>query len=149
VTIVESTIEIDAPPDRVWEFVSDPRNLPKWDRRIASVSGVPSEGLHEGSEYETEMRFLGARARVGATVLELRAERYSKVRLHGMVDAVVETWLEPLDGNRTRLRHRVDYRFKGGALGSLAAEAIRLFGASSLLRHGTEAQKRQIEASLA
>jgi uncharacterized membrane protein len=149
VSVVQSSIEIDAPPDRVWRFISDPRNLPKWDRHITSVSGVPSDGLREGSEYQAEMKFMGARAKVEATVLELKPSEYSKVRLHGIVDAVVETWLEPLDGDRTRLRHRVDYRFKGGALGSLAAEAIRLLGAPSLLRHGTDAQKRQIEGSAA
>jgi hypothetical protein len=64
-----------------------------------------------------------------------------------MVEGTVETWLEPLDGGKTRLRHRVDYRFKGGPLGEITARAIRLLGATALLRRGIQAQKRQAESS--
>jgi len=79
-------------------------------------------------------------------VQELRPPEYSKVDLEGLVEGTVETWLEPLDGgSRTRLRHRVDYRFIGGPLGRLAAGAVRRLGAAGVLENGVREQKRQAE----
>ena len=36
-TTVEFSVEIDAPPERVWTVTSNPRNLPHWDKHIESV----------------------------------------------------------------------------------------------------------------
>jgi carbon monoxide dehydrogenase subunit G len=149
VSVLEIETKVDAPPDRVWKVVSDPRNLPKWDRRVAAVRGVPPEGLQPGTEYVTDMRFMGVGTRVRAKVLDMRPPEYAKVRLTGLLDAVVETWVQPLDGDgkRSVLRHRIDYRFGGGPLGNFAARALRRLGVQSLLRRGVESQKRQAEAS--
>jgi carbon monoxide dehydrogenase subunit G len=146
-TVVEVSEVIEAPPDAVWEVVANPENLPLWDRHIYEVEGVPQAGLDRGIEYTTGVKFMGARAHASAKVLEFEPERYSKIELRGLVEGVVETWLEPLGDGRTRLRHRVDYRFKGGPVGELAARAIRALGATALLRKGVLAQKRQAEDS--
>lgn len=146
-SVVEVSEVIDAPPEAVWEVVADPENLPLWDRHIYEVNGVPEAGLDRGTEYTTGVKFMGARAHASAKVLEFEPERYSKIELRGLVEGVVETWLEPLDGGRTRLRHRVDYRFKGGPVGEFAARAIRVLGVTALLRRGILAQKRQAEDS--
>jgi carbon monoxide dehydrogenase subunit G len=138
-------VEIEAPPERVWEVVSNPNNLPRWDHRIAAVEGVPSSGIQEGTEYSTEIRLMGARAHVNVKVLELRPQEYAKIRLSGLVNGTVETWLDPLDRAGTRLQHRVEYRFRGGPLGRLAARGVKVLGASALLKRGTQAQKRQVE----
>src|SRR5947209_18814878 len=123
-SVVQLSVEVDAPPNAVWKVVADPHNLPRWDRHIASVRGLPADGLHEGAEYTTEIRFMGARAHATSRVVEFRPPEYSKVRLNGLIDGTVETWLEPLDGGRrTRLRHRVEYRFIGGPIGRLGARA--------------------------
>jgi uncharacterized membrane protein len=145
VSVVEAAVEVEAPREAVWAVVADPRNLPRWDRHIVRVEGVPEDGLRPGSRYVTHVRFLGVQARVRAEVVELRAPEYAKVRLAGVVEALVETRLEPLDGGRTLLRHRVEYRFPGGRLGRLAASAVRMVGASLILARGARAQKRQVE----
>jgi uncharacterized membrane protein len=148
---VRTVVEIDAPPEEVWKVVGDPRNLPQWDPHITKVEDVPADGLREGSDYETELRFMGVRARVTAHVAELRPAEYSRIRLYGpLLDATVVTRLSPLDGDRTRLEHEVDYRFRGGWLGRLAGRALALTGGPEIaLRRGTLAQKRQIEERLA
>ena len=145
-TVVTVEAEVDAPPEQVWKVVADPRNLTEWDRHITAVHGVPSDGLRRGSEYDTEIRFMGVRTKVHADVLEIEPPRYSKIRLRGLLDATVETFLEPVDEDRTTLRHRVDYRFRGGPLGDLGARVVRAMGGASLLRRGVQAQKRQAEA---
>jgi uncharacterized membrane protein len=145
-TFVRASVDIDAPPDRVWDVVSDPRNLPLWDRHVDAVLGVPPEGVKRGTRYTTVMRFMSVHANVGAEVLELDPPRFGRVRLSGLLDATVTTRIDPLDGNRSRLEHEVDYRFRGGPIGRLAARSLRLIGGAGLaLRHGALAQKRQIE----
>jgi uncharacterized membrane protein len=149
VSVVEASIDIDAPPEQVWRVVANPNNLPRWDRHVADVHDVPSGGLRTGSEYSTEIRLWGVRARARAHVVELRDGEYAKVRLRGPIDALIETWVEPRDGNRAHLRHRVEYRFPGGPLGELAGRAVGRLGANAILRRGVEAQKRQVERSAA
>ena len=139
-------MDIDAPLDQVWKVVADPRNLPRWDRHILSVSGVPRGGLEVGSTYTTEIRFMGARAQIQAEVLEIDPPKFSRIRLSGVLDAVVNTRLEPISDQRTKLEHDIEYGFRGGPVGRLAAHALRLTGGANIvLRRGTLAQKRQIE----
>lgn len=144
-SVVETSVVIDAPPDEVWSVVADPRNLPGWDRHIVEVRGVPPDGLEQGTRYTVAIKIMGVKATVTSTVLELRPPEYSKVRLEGFLDGVVETSLEPLPDGRSKLQHRVSYRFGGGMLGQVAAEAVRSLGAGVMLKRGTLAQKRQVE----
>jgi hypothetical protein len=53
--------------------------------------------------------------------------------------------VEPLNANRSRLEHVVEYRLRG-ALGDVAAMSLRLVGGAHFaLRHGPLAQKHEIE----
>ena len=47
-TRIRDSITIDAPPDEVWSVISDPRNLPRWNKHILSVRDVPENGLERG-----------------------------------------------------------------------------------------------------
>lgn len=144
-SVVQTSVVVDASPERVWAVVANPKNLTQWDSHIEGVDGVPEAGVREGTEYTTTVRLMGVRTRVKVEVVELREEVYAKVRLAGLLDGTVETWLEPLEDGMTRLRHRVAYRFKGGPFGRLAARGVKLLGASMLLRRGAQAQKLQAE----
>jgi len=145
--IVQTRVVIDAPVETVWKVVSDPRNLPRWDRHVMAVRGVPDSGLVVGAEYSTELRLMGVHGKVRARVLELRPPELSRIRVSGLLDAVVETKLSPLDGDRTRLDQRVDFRFVGGPFGVFAAGAVRRLGAQRILDRGVLAQKAQAEAA--
>ncbi len=146
---VSIDMEIDATPEEVWKVVADPRNLPKWDRHIISVEGVPADGLQVGTRYITELRMFGVTGKVEAEVLELEAHRRSRIRLRGFLDATAETKVTPISGgSRSLLEHDIEYHFRGGGLAAFATQGLGLTGGPSLvLRKGTMAQKRQIEAS--
>jgi carbon monoxide dehydrogenase subunit G len=149
VNVVTAAIEIDAPVAAVWEVISDPTRLPHWDRHIVRVTGVPATGLEVGTRYTTEMRFIAVRASVRARVLEWEPPRRATFRLQGLLDATVTSTVEPLGDGRSRLEHVVEYRFRGGPFGDVAARSLRLVGgAAYALRRGIAAQKRDIEASL-
>jgi uncharacterized membrane protein len=146
-TVVRTAVEVDASPENVWAVVTDPANLPHWDRHIESVEAVPEAGLSPGATYVVVVRLIRVRARVKAEVLEWSPPSHARIRLSGAVDAIVDTAVEPLPNGRSLLRHEVDYRFRGGAFGRLAARSLRVVGGAGYeLRHGTMAQKRDVEA---
>ena len=146
-SVVSVDIVVEAPPERVWAVVSDPRKLSHWDRHLTAVAGVPPDGLSLGTRYTSQVRFLAVHAHVDAEVLEWDPPFRSVIRLTGVLDATVTTTVEPLSGGRSLLEHVVDYHFHGGALGEFAARSLRLLGGSHLvLRHGAHAQKREIES---
>ena len=145
-TSVEVLVEVEAPPERVWAIVSDPRKLSHWDRHVESVEGIPVSGLVEGVRYTTVMRFMAVRGRVDAEVVEFEPPHRSVIHLRGLLDATVTTTVEPLPGERSLLKHVVEYQFRGGAIGEFAARSLRMLGGPQhVLRHGTVAQKHEIE----
>lgn len=140
------SVEIDSPPERVWDVAADPRNLPRWERHIVSIEDVPAGGLSKGASYTVVMRFLAIRARIHADVLEWSPPGYACLRLSGLLDAMVRTTITPIGSSRSRLEHDVEYSFRGGALGDLAARSLSAVGGASLaLKLGTFAQKHEIE----
>ncbi len=144
-TVVRYAVEVDAPPEAVWAVVSDPRNLPHWDRHVEGVEGLPAEGLRRGAEYTTVVRFMGVHARVRARVLAWEPPGRAVLSLSGVLEGTVETTVRPLADRRSLLGHEVTYRFHG-PLGGFAARSLQLLGGAHLvIRHGTLAQKRQVE----
>jgi carbon monoxide dehydrogenase subunit G len=149
VTVVTAQVTINASPAQVWKVVADPRNLTQWDRHIVGVRGVPPNGISVGTEYVTDLRLMGVVAHVKAKVVSLEKPRHALVAVSGVLEGSVETTLERIGKDRTRLSHRVEYRFAGGPLGALAATAMRRLGAGIVLRRGAIAQKRQAEGATA
>jgi hypothetical protein len=146
-TTASVSVEVNAPPERVWAVAADPRHLPRWERHIISVEDLPPDGLSKGATYTVVMRFVAVRARVHAEVLEWSPPGYAAVRLSGLLDAIVRTTITPIGPRRSRLEHDVEYSFRGGALGDLAARSLQVVGGAQLaLRIGTLAQKHEIEA---
>ena len=144
--VVRASEIVEASPESVWEIISDPRNLPRWNQHIKKVTGVPEDGLKQGSRYTTSLRVLGVPFRVQAQVLEVDPPRYAVVRLSGPIDAVVRTWVRPAGKRRSRLEHEVSYQVKRiGPAGRVIEQGLRIAGAGTLLRRGTRAQKRQVE----
>jgi uncharacterized protein YndB with AHSA1/START domain len=146
VTRIRESIIVDAPVEEVWSVVSDPRNLPRWNKHIVAVDDVPDDGLKEGARYWTELGGAGVHFRVGAQVEEFDPPRYSRIRLSGPIDADVQTWVHPAGRLRSRLEHQVDYHLHHtGPFDDLIGRALRVFGATTLLRRGIRAQKQQVE----
>jgi uncharacterized protein YndB with AHSA1/START domain len=146
-TTASVSVEIDAPPERVWDVAADPRNLPRWQRNIASIEDLPPGGLRKGASYTVVMKFVAVRARIRADVLEWSPPGYACVRLSGLLDATVRTTITPIAGGRARLEHDVEYSFHGGALGDLAARSLGLVGGANLaLKLGTLAQRHEIQS---
>jgi carbon monoxide dehydrogenase subunit G len=102
-TVVSYSVEVNAPPKRVWDVVSDPRSLPSWERHIVGVEGVPGSGLHEGARYTTTLRLMPVRAKVAARVITWEPP-YRAVIRGGPLGEVAARSLSLLGGARFLLR---------------------------------------------
>jgi uncharacterized protein YndB with AHSA1/START domain len=146
-TTVEFSVEVEAPPEQVWQVASDPAKLPQWDRHIIRVR-MPEGGPAAGVDYEVDMGFMAIQTTVRAHVVEWEPPWRSKIRLQGLLEAVVTTSVAKLPYERSLLRHQIDYRFRGPLGGIGAASLNALGGAHIVLRRGVLAQKREIEAGV-
>jgi uncharacterized protein YndB with AHSA1/START domain len=140
----EFSVEIDASPERVWEVVSDPANIPQWERHVVSVQ-VPDGELGEDSTYSVVMSFMGVRVRVRGEILRWEPPSFATIHLRVPLDATIETSIARLPHDRSLLRHEVTYTFRGPLGGVVAAGLNAVGGAQLGIRHGTLGQKRQIE----
>lgn len=50
---LEESIIIRRPPARIWSFLGDVGNIPRWDRGVTAVVHAPSGVTGVGSEFET------------------------------------------------------------------------------------------------
>ena len=142
----EFSVEVDAPPEKVWEVVSQPANIPHWEKHVVNVR-VPDEILGEGSRYIVVMGFMGVRVTVRGEILRWEPPSHATIRLRGPLDATIETTVAELPHGRSVLRHEVTYTFRG-PLGRVVAAGLTAVGGAQLgIRYGTLAQKRQIEGT--
>ena len=142
----EFSVEVDAPPEKVWEVVSQPANIPHWEKHVVNVR-VPDESLGKGSRYTVVMGFMGVRVTVRGEILAWEPPWHARIRLRGPLDATIDTTVSELPNGRSVLRHEVDYTFRG-PLGRVVAAGVNVVGGAQLgIRLGTVAQKRQVEGS--
>lgn len=112
---IERTLDTDASPEAVWDYLSDFTTTTEWDPgtvRTVRVSG--SGGV--GTTYENTSRFMGRETRLLYTVVESMSP--TRLQLRGENDQVTATdtmTLTPL-GTGTRVHYHADLRLKG-ALG--------------------------------
>jgi uncharacterized protein YndB with AHSA1/START domain len=141
----EFSVEVDATPKRVWKVVSDPRNIPAWERHVVRVDVPDRSALGPGATYTVDMSFLGVGVRVRGQILEWEAPSRARIQLSGPLDATIVTTVASLPRGRSVLRHEVTYTFRG-ILGRAVAAGVGAVGGAQLgIKRGTLAQKRQIE----
>jgi hypothetical protein len=101
---IETSIEIDAPPARVWTILTDFAAMPTWNPFIKSISGDLAKGsrlsVHIAPPSKSGMRFK-------PTVLSVRLEHELRwlghVLFPGLFDGEHYFLLQPIDKGRTRL----------------------------------------------
>jgi uncharacterized protein YndB with AHSA1/START domain len=58
---VEESVEIDRPPEEVFDYVANPENLPEWSGIVLEVQKEVQGELREGERFTTVAKFLGRR----------------------------------------------------------------------------------------
>ena len=58
---IEERVEINRPPQEVFDYVANPENLPEWSGIVLEVHKEAQGELREGDRYTTVAKFLGRR----------------------------------------------------------------------------------------
>lgn len=134
VAVVRETIDVDAPPERVWAVVAeDVKNAPKWTTNLEKVAKLDEGPPGMGTRYRYHLSLPGSQK----VQLEVEQDVYNKPRRCAgrfIKGPLKGTWsyiyVQKKDGS-TRLTYEMDYelggllRFAGGLLGPQYAAGIR------------------------
>lgn len=138
-TRVTESVDVDAPPERVYDLVADPRNYPRWSPESDGArlpGGLP---LAAGDSFTgLNSLWLDWSGACTVVVADRGREFAFDVRIAGIP---VSRWgfrLAPLEGGRTRVTQTWDDR-RTGPLGLLIRPAGLLVGrgASAAERNAT------------
>ncbi len=123
---LERTIEIDAPPEEVYDVLTDPKCLGEWVTIQEELVSAPDPPLEVGDCVVQRMRVVGRSFEVSWDV-EV-ADRPSKVRWSGsgpMGSVARATYeLSPNGDGGTRFSYTNQYDLPGGPIGKIAGRAL-------------------------
>lgn len=130
---VEETVEIDAPAERVWELVMNPRRHEEWVPAYRESFGLPDGPLEPGDSFSQRLCLVGQEVRMAWTLLEREDPRWAKWRAAGpgSAEADVSFELQARDG-ASRFRYVNEFDPPGGFLGRAAALPARRQARKSL-----------------
>lgn len=120
---LETAVEIDASPERVWDVLTDFAAYPEWNPFITRITGE----AREGGRLEIRVEPPGGRGMTfKPTVLAATPPRelrwLGRLLLPGVFDGEHTLRIEPLDGGRSRFVQSERFRgllvpfFGGGSL---------------------------------
>jgi uncharacterized protein YndB with AHSA1/START domain len=124
---VERTIEIEAPPERVYDLVMDPSRLGDWVTIHAGLKDAPSGELRKGSELTQCLKLAGRRFDVQWEVVQ--AEKPKRVvwegkgPVHSRAKVVYD--LDADGDGKTCFSYMNEYSMPGGPLGRIAGGVLK------------------------
>jgi len=122
---VHATIDIAAPPHKVWDAVMDPRRLEEWVTIHRRLRRAPEGPAHEGDHFEQVLSLHGVHFRVRWELDTCKEPVHAHWIGHGPArsHAEIEYHLAAQDSG-TRFDYRNEFRPPLGPLGSLASRAL-------------------------
>lgn len=134
---VETTIDVAAPPERLFAVLMDPERLEDWVTMSRSVEAVPADGLAEGSTFKQKLRLAAVDFEVTWTIKRLNAPRLAEWEGRGPsgTSAYVLYELEEIE-NGTRFHYVNELELPAGPAGKVAG------------RLASKPAKKSMEASL-
>jgi uncharacterized membrane protein len=142
---VAASIEIAAPPNRIWEVVSDPARVLSFMSGVTrwETEGEPRTGL--GARYRVLFR-VGA-AEVGGLIEVVEWDEGRELAWTSVlgVDQRGRWRVRPIRDGRTRVELRMAYGVAGSGLAGWVAERVAAPTISGHLRRSLRALKRLIE----
>jgi carbon monoxide dehydrogenase subunit G len=124
-SLVVATIDIDAPPQAVWDMVMDPARTLEWVTIARKVDHVDDGPLHEGFRMDQTLCMRGVRFKVKWSLEELDEPWRAKWEGRGPArsTASIDNRLSERDGG-THFDYRNEFKTPGGLVGAVASEAI-------------------------
>jgi len=120
---IKRTIQIKAPVQRVYEFLTQPTNLLSIWPNMVSVSNVVASkgGSHD---FDWEYRMVGFHFKGHATTEEAQPGKIARIRNEGGIPSTFLWTYEGLDGAGTRLTLDVQYTIPAPVIGKIAEALV-------------------------
>ena len=122
---VERTVQIAAPPEKVYEVVMDPSRLEDWVTIHDKLEGSPPARLRKGSKLTQSLKLAGRAFKVRWTVVENDPRKKVVWEGKGPVGSTARVeYRFAANGEGTRFSYMNEYDLPGGALGRLAGRPV-------------------------
>ncbi len=147
-TAVTASIEIAAPPDRVWDVVMDPTHFGDWVTIHRKLGRVDSGALREGFEVEQTLCLHRANFKVKWSLEEVDAPRHAVWEGKGPAGSharIVDSLVALDGGNATRFEYRNEYSQPGGFFGRVAGRVLVAGAAEREAARSLERLKAYVE----
>jgi uncharacterized protein YndB with AHSA1/START domain len=125
-SVVHAQIDIDAPPERVYEVMLDPTRLHEWVTIHRKVNRVDDGTPRRGFEMDQTLCLRHANFKVHWTLTEADRPHAATWEGRGPAGSYARTSyrLEAVDGGRTRFEYENEFKAPGGFLGKAASRVI-------------------------
>jgi uncharacterized protein YndB with AHSA1/START domain len=125
VTEVVTSIDIAAPPERVWALAMDPNCLSEWVTIHRRLHGHDDGPPRKGYEMEQTLHLRGVNFKVHWELVAFDEGHHAEWHGRGPARSHAETEyrLTPVDGG-TRFDYRNEFRAPFGPLGAAASRAL-------------------------
>jgi uncharacterized protein YndB with AHSA1/START domain len=126
VTLVTASIEIDAPPERVYDTMLDPSHLHDWVTIHRRVNRADDGEPHEGFQMEQTLSLRGASFKVRWTLTEADRPEHATWEGRGPAHSYARTSyrLTARDGGGTKFDYENEFKAPGGVVGAAASRAL-------------------------
>jgi uncharacterized protein YndB with AHSA1/START domain len=150
VSRIEVSVDIGAPPEAVWDFVSNLRRIPEWIEDTLAMLTVEPEPAQQGTVYRERSRIVGPLSQVTTwKISEFDPPRFQKHdgQVPMMAATSVSFGLEPSAGT-TRFSLVFEYT-PGNPVSSLGDRLFLKKSLQSGFQRSLENLKRLVEAEQA
>jgi len=118
---IASSININAPVEKVFAYASDPTSLPEWMLNLSEVTDVTGSGV--GQHYHWKFRMVGIPLRGESTVSEYVPNERRVLDTKGGGTSTWTLTFAPHEGGTT-VNLNVDYTIPVPVLGKLAEKLV-------------------------
>lgn len=125
-SVVQASIRIAAPPERVWETVMDPRRLHEWVTIHRGLDDFSSGPPHRGATMRQSLRIRGVTFHVHWTLVEVTPPRLAQWEGRGPAHSCARIrYALSSDGEGgTLFEYTNEFSTPGGRLGVMASRVI-------------------------
>jgi uncharacterized protein YndB with AHSA1/START domain len=123
---VHTTIEIEAPVERVWEIVMDPYRLEDWVTIHRALRNVSDKPLLKGSTMDQVLHMRGVSFHVHWTLVDVKPPNVAEWEGRGPAHSRARIRYELSDGEdgRTLFEYTNEFTTPGGRVGNVASRLI-------------------------
>jgi uncharacterized membrane protein len=142
---IEKTIEINAPPEKVWPLIL-PERMPEWYKPFKKVEWTSKEKYKEGSTFRVVSEFSGMKSESNAEMTSVIENRQGIWRTtSGPYTSIASAVLSPVS-NGTKATFSMDYELPYSILGKLIDKLRFHKSIEKSFDEGTQTLKKIAEA---